>query len=203
MADKRKELEANLNKLSLSRDRIAVQLEEAEKKAIQLQEKVNHELMDGESSGSIQELSFTRERISSLHQALQFGNSQVSEARQRLSDYDQAVRYEVVINLDKKVKEAVVDLQARIGEAGLKAEVDKLGALVLALERSMPGDKMDQDVSIRLNSARNIYNHLSSSLLESWNVIEGLKWGPRHSMVSGRPNYIPGFGVRPGFLTSE
>jgi hypothetical protein len=203
MADKWKELETNLSKLSQARDRIAGQLEIAETKVAQLQARVNTELMVGESTNSLQELSLARERVTSLHQALQFGSSQVNEARQLLSDFDRAAQGGMIMDLDKKVQQAVVDLQDKIGAAGLKAEVDKLGVLIAEFERLSNSGVQVHGATEHLNTARSVHDRISRSLLVCWQDIEGLRWGPGHSTASNKPNYIPGFGVQPGYLTSE
>jgi predicted house-cleaning noncanonical NTP pyrophosphatase (MazG superfamily) len=202
MADKRKDLESKLNKLSQARDRITEQLEEAERKTTQLQVKVNGELMEGESSKSLQELTTTRELVSSLHQALQFANAQLKEAREQLSDFDRAAKGGMIMEMDKKVQQAVVDLQAKIGETGLKAEVDNLGELIVELGRLSNSDVKIQDVDIHLATARSIQDHLSRSLLASWQEIESLKWGPQHSTDAEKGN-LPGFGRLPGSLINS
>lgn len=203
MTDKRQDLEKQLAKLSQARDRIAAQLEEAEKKVTQLQGLVNGELMEGVSSNSLQELSLTREKVTSLHQTLQYADGEMTQARQQLSDFDRAARGGMIMDLDTKVQQAIVNLQVKIGEGGLKAEVDKLGEMIAELEQLSSTDVKVHGSVEHLNSARNVHDRLSRSLLATWQDIEALGWGPGHSPASNQPNYIPGFGVRPGNLTSS
>jgi DNA repair exonuclease SbcCD ATPase subunit len=202
MAEKRADLEKNLEKLGKARDRILEQIEATELRIKHLQVVVNGELMENETSNSLQELSQNREKLTALQQALQYANGQVNEARQKLLDFDRATRGGIIIDLDKKVQQAVVQLQAKIGEKGLKADVDKLGEMIAELEQLSNSDIKVHDAAEHMNSARNVHDRLSRSLLATWQDIEGLGWGPSHSPTSSRPNYIPGFGVRPGNLTS-
>jgi DNA repair exonuclease SbcCD ATPase subunit len=202
MADKRAELEKSLTKLNRVRDRIAAQLEKAESKVKQLQSVVNTEFFEEGESKSLQALSLKREEVTSLHQTLQSANHQVNEARQALEDHDLAVRGGQIQELDRKIIEMVINLQVAIGENGLKAEVDKLGELIAALEPLSASNVKVHGVAEHIASARGIHNQLTHSLLASWQAIEGLKWGPAHATDTNRSNYLPGFGVRPGFLKS-
>ncbi len=203
MVDKRTDIEKALTKLSTARDRIAQQLEESEAQVKLLQEVVNSALLESGETNHLSELSINRERVNSLHQALQYANGQVNQARQALEDHDRAAQGGIIMDMDKKVQQAIVNLQAKIGEAGLKAEVDKLGEMIAELERLSNSGVQVIDVAEHCYSAKNIHDRLSRSLLASWQDIEGLGWGQAHSQASSRPNYIEGFGVRPGNLISS
>ena len=202
MVNKRQDLEKQLTKYSTARDRIAGQLEETEAKVTQLQMDVNNDMLETGASSSLQELGLSREKVTSLRQTLQFATSQVDGARQELEDFDRAARGGMIMDLDLKVRQLIVVLQNKIGETGLKGEVDKLGELIVELERLSNSDIQVLDAAEHLNAARNFHDLISRSLFESWQAIEALHWGPGHAPASNRPNYIPGFGVRPGNLIS-
>ena len=182
MAEKRADLEKNLEKLGKARDRILEQIEATELRIKHLQVVVNGELMENETSNSLQELSLNREKLTSLQQALQYGDGQVIEARQKLSDFDRATQGGMIIDMDKKVQQAVVQLQDKIGEKGLKAEVDKLGEMIAELERLSNTDIKVHGAAEHMNSARNVHDQISRSLLVCWQNIEGLGWGPGYSL---------------------
>lgn len=203
MADKRAELVKSMEKLSTARERITQQLEESEAKVKQLQGTVNEEMMQTGSSDSLQELSLSRERVNLFNQALQYANGEVNAAQQQLNDYDMAARGGEIQALDRKVQQAIVNLQVKIGESGLKAEVDRLGEMIAELEQLSNAGVQVHGAAEHINVARNVHDRLSRSLMASWQDIEALGWGPAHSTASSRPNYIPGFGVRPGNLTSS
>ncbi len=203
MADKRTDLEKNLEISGKGRDNILQQIETTKLRINHLQMVVNGELMEDEESMSLRELSIDRERLTSLNQALQFSNARVNEARQKLSDFDRAAQGGKIMELDRKIQQAVVNLQVKIGETGLKGEVDKLGEMIAELERLSNTDIRVLDVAEHMNSARNVHDRLSRSLLASWQDIEALGWGPAHATASSRPYYISGFGVRPGNLIGE
>jgi chromosome segregation ATPase len=200
MVNKRQDLEKQLTKLSNAKDRISSQLEEAESKVKQLQSIVNSEMMETGTSSSLQTLSLEREKVTSLHQTLQFATGQVNAARQELEDYDRAARGGLIQELDKQLIQAVVDLQDGIGEAGLKGQLDKLGGMIAELEKLTSSGVMVHDVDQHLGASRNIYNDLSSSLYEIWKRIEGLKWGPTHNINPTEQGYLAGFGMLPGHL---
>jgi DNA repair exonuclease SbcCD ATPase subunit len=197
MAEKRKDLEANLAKLSQVRDRIIAQLEEAENRVGQLQIIVNSEMMETGNSNSLQELTNTREKATSLHSSLKYANSQVNAARQTLNDYDQAARGGQVMELDKKLMKAVADLQPLIGEDGLHGKLDGIYEMILEMER-LQAEKVF-DCGQHLQIARSIYIDLSRSLATFWSRFEELKWGPQHGTNSPKPGYLPGFGRIPGY----
>lgn len=200
MADKRKEIETNLAKQSQAKDRITAQLEEAEAKVKQLQSVVNAEMFENGSSSSLQELSLTREKVTSLHQTEQFANGQVNQARQALADYDMTIKGGQVMELDKKLIQSVLDLQAKLGENDLMAEVDKLHELIMQMEK-LSADRV-LDVGMHLQSARSIYIDLANFLFKTWKAIDQLKWGPAHGADPKEPGHIPGFGMIPGYTKS-
>ena len=201
MADKRKEIETNLAKQSLARDRVAAQLEESEKKVTQLQSVVNAEMFENGSSSSLQELSLTREKVTSLHQTLQFANGQVNQVRQALADYDMAEKGGRVMELDKKMIQSVLNLQTNLGENGLMADVDKLHELIIEMEK-LSGERV-LDVGIHLQGARYIYSNLSNYLFKTWKEIDQLQWGPAHGTTDPKePGHVPGFGMIPGYTKS-
>jgi chromosome segregation ATPase len=200
--DKRQDLEKQRAKFISSKERIENQLKELESSVKQMQAKVNDEMMESGTSGSLQELSNTREKVNSLRQALDYANGQISETQQQLNDYDRAAIGGQIQKLDHKMIQAVIDLQEKIGEVGLKGQIDQLGALIIEIDMLTTNDVMVHDVDQHLRAARAIYTDLSRSLLEYWKRIEELKWGPAHSTNSTREGYLPGFGVLPGYIKS-
>jgi chromosome segregation ATPase len=195
--EKRQDIEKQLEKIRSSKGRIEDQIKETESSIKQLQGIVNNEMMETGSSDTLNELSHTREKLISLQQTLQYANGQIIETQQQLTEYDRIVLGGQIQKLDQALILAVVDLQEKIGEAGLKGQLDKLGSLIIELGRLSSTDVKVHDVDQHLNTARALYNGLSSSLFDYWKRIEGLKWGPAHSTNPVREDYQPGFGVTP------
>jgi len=203
MANKRQALEEQLSKANLFKDQIQRQADGVSKKIIDLQLKVDTEIMDTGDSKSIQELITTREQLIHLQASLEIGDRHVKDAKFALEDYDRSVRGGQIMELDKKVQQAIVDLQARIGEqGGLQGELDQLHNLIMEVEKLGSTDVQVHDVAIHLQSARTIYIELSNFLFKTWKQIEELKWGPAHGGAPKEPGHIPGFGMMPGYTKS-
>jgi hypothetical protein len=194
--EKRMDLEKQLARLSQARDKIEQQLSEAETRVTQLQIVVNSEFMEHGQSGTLQELSLTRERVTSLHQTQQYANDQVAESRRLLEDFDRAAKGGQVIELVKKLQSQIVEIQDSIGEkGGIKGKLDQIYDLTVQLDGLQPGHVMDAEMII--SQARNIYVDLTRSLLDYWKRIEDLKWGPSHYTQENKQGYLSGFGRLP------
>lgn len=192
--DKKQELTKTLEKFVDSRDKVVRKVEEGEARIEALQATVNDEVLKTGSSNSIQELLNTKEMVKSFRQALENTEEQISLTRKELVRYEQERIGGELQKLDQQMVQAVLELQKKMGAAGLNGEVDRIRDIheQIARIRQVSGVTV-LDLDEHTRRVMVLCDNVSEALLVFCKSIDSFNWGP--AMI-GEPSgdRIGGFG---------
>ena len=191
--DKKQELTKALEKFVDSRDKVTRRVEEGEARIEALQATVNDEVLKTGSSNSIQELLNTKEMVNSFRQALENTEEQISLTQKELVRCDQERIGGELQKLDQQMVQAVLELQKKMGAAGLNGEVDRIRDIYAEIARIKESGVSVLDLDEHIRRVLPLCDNVSEALLVFCKSIDSFNWGP--AMI-GDPSgdRISGFG---------
>lgn len=195
----RKQVEADLERISQSKQRLQKELAELQAREATALQQSTEELLAGTETKSLEKLGEIRGRKEITEQAITIAETRRQQLQRELDDIRKGEIFAIWAEIEKQLCRGLEEFQEAIGENGIKGQLDQLEGLINQFQKEH-GNIPSQDGQIFESHFRGIYVEASRSLHAVWQLLETINRDSAYHQerkMKLRNEGIPGFGKLP------
>lgn len=170
----RKEIEADIEKIKQTRDKLQSDLAQLEKEETIHLNQAGEDAIAGVAGTSMQALATVRAKKESIDLALHLIGNKLESAKLELQHLEYAETQEVWNSFEKECWAKLATIQATIGENGIKGELDRFYDRIRQVQATNLGAKV-QDGSQKLDKFYFAYMTTARALFEAWKALDAVQ----------------------------